>query len=906
MREIPDKLIILKGKDKTNDVSDFEYIDDEIKVRIKFNDGSIYEYNAANVQIYENKKVTILKNKILFLNGSVLLNAYAIQSFGEYVRIIYDDYTFMTVNADYVAVLDNKTCKGRDRFDYFKEIAQKTGLFKDGKNILLENYNTIKTIDKNSVLFKYLENGEVTSIQRNNKTVIYPFGFNLSQKQAVENALKNQISIIEGPPGTGKTQTILNIIANTVMQGNTVAVISNNNTATKNIYEKLEKYNLSFIAAQLGNSDNKKDFLETQNIEIPEIEEWKKETEKLKETEEALDAAEVEFNQMLDVQNSLAILKAKLDELEREFEHYSGYINNDNVDLLTVKFFKKVKTEKILTFITEYEHITENNINISFFKKLIWRINYGIKSFDFLNEDAQNIINCCENLFYNKRINEIKNNITKLEKQLQSYDFSNKMNDYTAKSMMIFKGNLAKEYTGGKHKRLYERKDLKWKSEAFTKDYPVILSTTYSLRSSLNNSFVYDYVIVDEASQVDIATGVLALSCAKNAVIVGDLKQLPNVIDSETRNKTTNILYKYGMPDLYNYAKHSLLSSVISVFKDAPKVLLKEHYRCNPAIIGFCNKRFYNNELVIMTENNSISDPLKVYRTVAGNHARNHINQRQIDVIMQEVLPSLTTGNGENIGIVTPYRNQADLMKKTFDKFNETIKSDTVDKFQGQERTTMIFSTVDNEISDFVSDPNRLNVAVSRAIKQFIVVTDGNNNDNVSPIHDLIGYIKYYNYDVIDSNVQSIFDNLYKGYEEAREQIIKKYGRQSEFESENLMYSLIEELLEEDKYSKLSVAMHIPLKYLIRDYSKLEPVEITFASNRLTHLDFVVFSKLNYQPLLVIEVDGYAYHNVNQRQQKRDKMKNEILEKYGIPIERFNTTGSNEKQRLKNTLDTII
>ena len=51
MREIPDKLIILKGKDKTHDVSDFEYTDDEIKVRIKFNDGSIYKYNAANVKI---------------------------------------------------------------------------------------------------------------------------------------------------------------------------------------------------------------------------------------------------------------------------------------------------------------------------------------------------------------------------------------------------------------------------------------------------------------------------------------------------------------------------------------------------------------------------------------------------------------------------------------------------------------------------------------------------------------------------------------------------------------------------------------------------------------------------------------------------------------------------------------
>ena len=40
-----------------------------------------------------------------------------------------------------------------------------------------------------------------------------------------------------------------------------------------------------------------------------------------------------------------------------------------------------------------------------------------------------------------------------------------------------------------------------------------------------------DYLIMDEASQVDIAAGALALSCAKNAVIVGDLKQLPNVVD---------------------------------------------------------------------------------------------------------------------------------------------------------------------------------------------------------------------------------------------------------------------------------------------------------------------------------------------------------------------------------------
>ncbi|KPX54874.1 ATP-binding protein, partial [Pseudomonas amygdali pv. photiniae] len=68
---------------------------------------------------------------------------------------------------------------------------------------------------------------------------IFPFGLNESQLQAVEQAFLSQISVIEGPPGTGKTQTILNIIANILLQGKTVAVVSNNNSAVENVYEKL-------------------------------------------------------------------------------------------------------------------------------------------------------------------------------------------------------------------------------------------------------------------------------------------------------------------------------------------------------------------------------------------------------------------------------------------------------------------------------------------------------------------------------------------------------------------------------------------------------------------------------------------------------------------------------------------
>ena len=65
------------------------------------------------------------------------------------------------------------------------------------------------------------------------------------------------------------------------------------------------------------------------------------------------------------------------------------------------------------------------------------------------------------------------------------------------------------------------------------------MSTTFSSRATIGQGteFLFDYVIMDEASQVDVVTGALALSCAKNAVIVGDKMQLPNVID-ENKKKT--------------------------------------------------------------------------------------------------------------------------------------------------------------------------------------------------------------------------------------------------------------------------------------------------------------------------------------------------------------------------------
>ncbi|MCI6011623.1 MAG: DUF2726 domain-containing protein, partial [Firmicutes bacterium] len=78
--------------------------------------------------------------------------------------------------------------------------------------------------------------------------------------------------------------------------------------------------------------------------------------------------------------------------------------------------------------------------------------------------------------------------------------------------------------------------------------------------------------------------------------------------------------------------------------------------------------------------------------------------------------------------------------------------------------------------------------------------------------------------------------------------------------------------------------------------------ERRFVLSRGSHVDFLIFSKMDYQPVLAVEVDGYAYHAANEKQQARDKKKDGVLKKYGIPLERFATTGSGEMQRFEAAL----
>ncbi|MCG3653489.1 AAA domain-containing protein [Aliarcobacter butzleri] len=894
-------LILINDVDKTEEIENFDVNKNKVDIVFKSNNTK-YQYSLDKVKIIENPIEINLNSCIIFSNGKQLFKISKILDFKSHLRIFFEDGSCRLYDKKHIKI--EKNCLNDNRvnsvLDYLKSLAERLNNTDDKEEIgfLDKQYKKMTFISEDSVLSKYLSSGSIDTFE-NRSTIIFPFGFNLSQEKAVKNALTNQISIIEGPPGTGKTQTILNILSNIIMQGKTVAIVSNNNAATKNVYDKLSSYDLSFISAFLGNKDNQEEFFNHQDSIYPNFVSEKIDFDFNKLYKEVNQDSK-SLKDMLSTQNELALQKQLYAEFKVEKKHFLDYYEKKDKNIEYFKSFKKYDIDSILSLWAEFENIQLLNKKITLLFKIKNLIKYRLFSFSIYKYPINSIIEYLQSLFYENKEIEITKQINTLENKLSNFDFENKMKLYTQKSMFLLKRFISNKYKLATKRTIFNS-DVLWRDfRSFIEEYPIVLSTTHSLRNSTGNSYLYDYLIIDESSQVDVLSGSLALSCAKNVVIVGDLKQLPHVITNETKDLIQIVYNQYKVDEAYHY-DNNLLLSITKVFKDVPKTLLKEHYRCNPKIIGFCNKKFYNNELIVLTKvKNENESPLVLFNTAEGNHARGKYNQRQIDVITNEILPNL---NDSSIGIISPFRKQVNKINEEY-KNNKEIEVDTVHKYQGREKNIIILSTVVTDEDEFADDMNLLNVAVSRAVdKLYVVVSDREKNQNMK---DLVGYIKYYNCDIVESKIYSIFDLLYKSYSSHLNKYQQKYKNVSEHKSENLMSLIIDEVLKEDNFLHLDVVLHRQLRVIIKDFSLLNEEETKFVNNENTHIDFLVYSKINKQIVLAIEVDGYKYHEDSQIQKKRDKLKDEILEKYNIPIIRFATNASQESKKLKECLKKLV
>lgn len=843
---------------------------------------------------------------MVYIRGNVYNNIEKILKFDKWYRVFFSNFFTRVYNVgDVKFVRDVKKNESlKEVIEYLKEIASLLSN-DEGGDFLYKQLNKM-SVPENTVLAKLFTDKLRTNLD--SKILIYPFKTNLSQKEAVEHAMKHDLSVIQGPPGTGKTQTILNIVSNCLYRDQNVAVLSRNNEAIKNVCDKFSDAGYGFLNAFLGNKENITSFFANYQTDSVKLQE---KVIELKCLEDELRRITDINNKCLDTIVSLGRLQKEVSELsiEQEINEVEHSILNNAVPKNIIK--KQYTSMKLLKLASILEVLPKEKIT-GFFNRARLLFRFGITNAKGISSHSQEAVAYLKNKYYTQKISELEEKIAIKEDFLAQSDFENIAQKQLELSKEILDSILYEKYQYDSN-MIFTSTSYKKEFIEFVKRFPIIYSTTNAIRSCSREGFVYDCVIIDEASQVDLVTAVIAFSCAKRVVLVGDEKQLPHVVNSKQVQFMDEIFKKYKLPDYLNYVQNNALSYINKAEINITKTLLNEHYRCDPQIIEFCNKRFYNDQLVI---HNDHQDGNGVTIVKHGSHFfRDHKNERQADIIIKEILPDIKF---EHIGIIAPFRAQVRLISQKIDdeiainhlkKLDYTI--DTVHKFQGKERECIILSTVSNKISfykeeektDFLNNENLINVALSRAQKRlYIIASEEILKQDGSIIKDFSKYYEYYCSDtkVMKTNVYSVFDLMYDDYAPILENTKKALLKISDFDSENIIATVIKEICDIGECGALDFVFNYPLKFVLKLDSIRDKDDLKFVSNIKTHCDFLIYSKLNKEILLEIEVDG-AQHD-QPVQKERDKRKDRLLANAGIKQLRLPTTSIECKEKIISKL----
>ena len=186
-------------------------------------------------------------------------------------------------------------------------------------------------------------------------TLIFPFRCNLSQRAAVEKALTRSVSVIEGPPGTGKTETILNLIANIVaVQHMTVGIVSFGNAAVDNIRDKLDRLGFGHVIGNLGRQEKREEFFAGQAAPNTQVAQF------LARAPDRPDLGHLaDLDRRLRGLQSAELVRAKqrqdLDAHRLELRHFEDHLNRDELpDLAGLPLLHR-SADRILDYLAESE-----------------------------------------------------------------------------------------------------------------------------------------------------------------------------------------------------------------------------------------------------------------------------------------------------------------------------------------------------------------------------------------------------------------------------------------------------------------------------------------------------------------------------------------------------------------------
>jgi len=630
--------------------------------------------------------------------------------------------------------------------------------FKKG---LIQELNELKKpfyynqLDKTSL--KYLFGDSIEKTEEGLPFVFSVLPLNEDQKESIKKGLTESFTVVTGPPGTGKSQVLVNLIINALVNDKSVLFASNNNKAVNVVYERLDKLTSESYVIRTGNRESREEAFSTLAKKAEKIKYGKNNNKFLEYKKSAIESIysienlHKKITERIEIKKRLALIKKKIATLENTYTWFRDNCdltipNNEKLKLLTEKFNRlssdkktifetindwvsktKTKDKFIGTF---YEYLNDNGfgfIEVKYFGKIEQIIN-DLACFADYKKKIKELRTTTKDLNKIPLLKELRSKLSECNKYLYEISLSlyedkwlYNLESSTPSQAVALQDFIKVQQRLNSNVRLgSEFYRLKERSMALMTKLIEILPvwgvTNLSAKDSMPLSGgLFDLVVIDEASQCDIPSSIPLLFRAKRMMIIGDDKQLTHIsIIPQRKDKNYFDDSKVNLDfDIYSYVNQSLFKIADRQYSlnDKKTLILKGHYRSHSEIIGFSNEEFYGEALDILTDTSKfiVEEPGLFWLDLKGNGKRagagniyNLAEATKVSELMADVIKKY--GNELSYGIISPFRKQATIIREKVLSMLKDMTADELKKinlivgtahsFQGDEKDVIIFSPV--------------------------------------------------------------------------------------------------------------------------------------------------------------------------------------------------------------------
>jgi hypothetical protein len=598
-------------------------------------------------------------------------------------------------------------------------------------------------------------------------SVAAPLPTNLAQEMAVHHALTRPVTVVTGPPGTGKSQMLVNAALAAVVRGDRVLIASKNNHAIKVVSDRLRALDPSVTAPKVGNKSSRAD-VATQMLRVldrPAKEVTRDTTledvvqERLRAVLGSLDERQRVLDARLQLEWELAEIRSALPQSLRAWRRdddtqylqpavaaardaldqrdaaaaatgLAGWWRRRRMSSLQSRLDEALRVALVLlgtlarvearglgdrgpgAFVSALEALVLLDARRADLEELDLH--------EQLLPDDDQLREMLAALSDDRQVASSRRIAQVLQDGLRPMSASAHAGRQYAQRL----ARVANDGVGvGALRELFP---------AALTAFPLWVCTAMSAGSQLPlEPDLFDLVIVDEAGQCDIPSALPLIARARRVMVVGDPMQLPHIATIAERT-STRLAEAAGLTNAQLARWDYRAASLYDLADSDPtthRILLRDHYRSTPEIIEISNRLFYGEQLHLRRAPSDGIEPV-AWVDVSGTFergpgGRSAVNKAEAQEAVSQAVALAELGL--SVGIVTPYRAQVQLILRLLGDRHEGVSVDTAHGLQGDERDAIVFSTVvagPDQWWGHAGNPNLVNVSITRAREVLRIVGD--------------------------------------------------------------------------------------------------------------------------------------------------------------------------------------